>query len=322
MNSKEQPIPLSNLSGPGEKPLSEELSLTPEDGSELNEPQSSDSPENDLKSFALKRGAVVVGIADVETINQSAPEGHQPSDLMKDARNVIVIGTEPLLASAWRTPNPRMMGVVGSFKLKKLKQVGISLSEYIEAQYKYYAIDYNTYTMETGSWDPALSIKLCAELAGLGTRALAGGMILNPEWGFLYYSVVITSMALKADGPMIEPVCPAPSCIGMWREKGTVPCLNTCPMCLSGAIDDEGRIEYWKYDRLRCSTRADYTRVGFQKVLSNAIEEPDADKRKMILLGRDTTRYLAAIGYSTEIAGECFECIRVCPVGAHHRIKK
>jgi len=322
MNSTEQPPPPHNTSDSGEKSFSTESSLFSEDGSKVDDPQISDSPENDLKSFALKRGAVVVGIADVEVINQSAPEGHQPSDLMKDAKNVIVIGIEPLLASAWRTPNPRMLGVVGSFKLKKLKQVGISLSEYIEARYQYYAIDYNTYTMETGSWDPALSIKLCAELAGLGTRALAGGMILNPKWGFLYYSLVITSMSLKADGPMIEPVCPAPSCVEMWREKGTVPCLNTCPMCLSGAIDDDGHIEYWKYDRLRCSTRADYTRVGFQKVLSNAIEEPDADKRKMTLLGRDTTRYLAAIGYSTEIAGECFECIRVCPVGAHHRIKK
>ena len=178
MNSKEQPIPLSE--------------------------------ESDLKSFALKRGAVVAGIADVEAINQYAPEGHQPSDLMMDAKNVIVIGTEPLLGAAWRTPNPRMMGVMGSFKLKKLKQVGISLAEYIEAHYQYYAIDYNTYTMETGSWDPALSIKLCAELAGLGTRALAGGMILNPEWGFLYYSLVITSMPLEADGPMTEPACPAP----------------------------------------------------------------------------------------------------------------
>jgi len=304
-----------NISNPEEKPL-------PEENSRVGEFQSPGSPEDDIKSFALQRGATVVGIADVEVIKQFAPEGHQPSDLMLNAKSVIVIGTEPLLAGAWRTSKPRMMGVIGSVKLKKLKQVGISLAEYIESHHEYYAIDYNTYTMETGSWDPALSIKLCAELAGLGTRALAGGMVLNPEWGFLYYSLVITSMPLKADGPMTEPVCPAPSCVATWKEKGTVPCLKICPMCLSGAIDDDGRIEHWKYDRIRCSTRADYTRIGFQKSLLEAIDEPDHDKRKMILLGSETTRYLAAIGYSTEIAGECFECIRVCPVGAHHRIKK
>jgi epoxyqueuosine reductase QueG len=317
-----QPIPLYDVPDPEPESTAEEVLAGPIDGPEMSGSPSSDSPEDDVKSFALKRGAIVVGIADAEAIKQYAPEGHQPSDLMQDARSVIVIGTEPLLAGGWRTTNPRMMGVLGSFKLKKLKQIAISLAEYIEHHYQYYAIDYNTYTMATGSWDPVLSIKLCAELAGLGTRSLAGGMILNPEWGFLYYSLVVTSMPLSADGPMTEPACPAPSCVDMWRERGTVPCLNICPMCLSGAIDDAGRIEYWEYDRVRCSTRADYTRVGFQKLLYQAIEEPDADKRKMILLGSDMTRYVAAIGYATEIAGECFECIRVCPVGAQHRIKK
>ncbi len=280
------------------------------------------SPEADLKSFALQRGAAVVGIADAKAIMEYAPQGHQPSDLILDARSVIVIGIEPLLAGAWRTTSPRMMGVIGSYKLKNLKQIAISVAEYIEVQYGYYAIDYHNYTMATGSWDPALSIKLCASLAGLGMESLAGGMILNPELGFLYYSVVVTSMPLNADGPMAEPVCPATSCVKMWNEIGATPCLDICPMCLSGSIDEKGHIEHWEYDRLRCSTRADYTRIGFQKLLYQAIEEPDAEKRKMILLGRDMTRYVAAIGYATEIAGECFECIRVCPVGRNHRVKK
>lgn len=287
-----------------------------------HEPNPNHSPEEDIKAFALKKGAVVVGIADAEEIKRHTPEGHRPSDLMLEARTVIVVGVEPLLAAAWRTTNPRMMGVTGSFKLKKLKSVAVGLAEYIEQEHQYYATDYNTYTMATGSWDPALSIKLCAELAGLGTRSMAGGMILNPEWGFLYYSLVVTSMPLKADGPMTEPACPAPACVDMWQESGTTPCLNICPMCLSGSLDDKGQIDHWEYDRIRCSTRADYTRVGFQKLLYEATEEPDPEKRKMILLGSDMTRYVAAIGYSTEIAGECFECIRVCPVGAHHREKK
>lgn len=315
MSDNSQPIPLYDNSPEPEESSSEEKT-------EAHKADSSHSSEEDLKAFALKRGAVVVGIADVEAIKQHAPAGHQPSDLMMEAQSVIVIGMEPLLAGAWRTTNPRMMGVTGSFKLKKLKGVAVSLAEYIEEHYQYYAIDYNTYTMATGSWDPNLSIKLCAEMAGLGTRALAGGMILNPEWGFLYYSLVLTSMPLQADGPMAEPACPAPACVDMWREAGTTPCLNICPMCLSGGLDDEGKIDYWEYDRIRCSTRADYTRVGFQNLLNEAVNEPDADKRKMILLGSDMTRYVAAIGYATEIAGECFECIRVCPVGAQHRLKK
>jgi epoxyqueuosine reductase QueG len=315
MNDSSQSIPLYDNMPNEDRPSVEEKS-------EGHTPNPSHSDEDNLKAMALKQGAVVVGIADAEAIKQHAPEGHQPSDLMMEARNVIVIGVEPLLAGAWRTTNPRMMGVTGSLKLRKLKGVAVSLAEYIEEQYQYYAIDYNTYTMATGSWDPALSIKLCAELAGLGTRSLAGGMILNPEWGFLYYSLVVTSMPLKADGPMTEPVCPAPACVEMWQEAGTTPCLNICPMCLSGALDEKGKIDYWEYDRIRCSTRADYTRVGFQKLLHEAIEEPDPDKRKMILLGSDMTRYVAAIGYATEIAGECFECIRVCPVGAHHRMKE
>lgn len=280
------------------------------------------SPEAELKALALKKGAVVAGIADVAAIEQVAPPGQRPTDLMPEARSVVVAGIEPLLAGAWRTTSPRMMGVMGSYKLKKLKAIAVGIAEHIEAHHQAYAIDYNTYTMASGSWDAALSIKLCALMAGLGTPSLAGGMILHPEWGFLYYSAVITSLPLRADGAMVDPACPAPSCVKVWQATGATPCLSTCPECLSGAIDASGRIEHWRYDRLRCSTRADYTRVGFQKLLLQAMEEPDAEKRKMLLLGTDVTRYVAAIGYATEIAGECFECMRACPVGREHRIKK
>lgn len=279
------------------------------------------SAEADLKAYALSKGAAVAGIADVAAIERVAPPGQRPSDLMPEARSVVVVGVEPLMAGAWRTTSPRMMGVLGSYKLKKLKQIAVGVAEHLEAHHQAYAIDYNSYTMASGSWDAALSIKLCAQMAGLGTPSLAGGMILHPDWGFLYYSVVITSLPLRGDGPMAVPACPSPSCVQAWRATGATPCLSTCPECLSGALDSSGRIEHWRYDRLRCSTRADYTRVGFQKLLLQAMEEPDAEKRKMLLLGTDVTRYVAAIGYATEIAGECFECMRVCPVGREHRIK-
>ena len=85
MSHNSQPIPLyDNNPEPAESSSAEK--------GEAHLANPAHSPEEDLKAFALKRGAVAVGIAEVEAIKQQAPAGHQPSDLMMEARNVIVIG--------------------------------------------------------------------------------------------------------------------------------------------------------------------------------------------------------------------------------------
>ena len=69
-----------------------------------------------------------------------------------------------------------------------------------------------------------------------------------------------------------------------------------------------------KYDAARCGTRVHTHWVGgFQKVLEETLNEPDRERRKMLLYGDFMTRTLWAITYSSTNIAQCFECMRVCP---------
>ena len=58
---------------------------------------------------------------------------------------------------------------------------------------------------------------------------------------------------------------------------------------------------------------------GYQAVLERALDEPDARRRKMMLYGSYFTRTMWSITYSNVSQGQCFECMRACPVGADRR---
>ena len=63
---------------------------------------------------------------------------------------------------------------------------------------------------------PLQSLKLHAELAGLGARSLAGDILLHPEFGYMYFASVFTELELPPDAPMAEEplslTCRASSC--------------------------------------------------------------------------------------------------------------
>jgi hypothetical protein len=198
----------------------------------------------------------------------------------------------------------------------RINSVARKLAQEIESRYGYYALFVPPGTRKGNQ--PFLSLMLAAELAGLGTRSLAGPM-LHPVYGFLYYAAVLTTLPLDADGRLSEPVCPAPTCLEMWEREGTTPCLSICPAksggCLDGKIDN-GRLVETYYNRDRCHTRV-YTNwiPGFQKVLEEAMSEEDREKRKMLLFGNFFTSTLWSLTFSAQSQGQCFECMRVCPVG-------
>lgn len=295
-----------------------------------NQPTTQPGSENEMLAQAAKRikalahsaGAPMAGVASVEAINEYAPPGTQPTDILPEARAVVMVGVESSPGGAWRTPEPRFMGIVSNNRLSKAKDVAYKIAEFIESEFGYYAMPYGTYALGSGGWDPVLSFKLCAELAGIGSRSLAGGMILNANHGFPYLGLCLTSMPLPADGPTQEDVCPHPSCVKMWEQYGTTPCINICPMCLSGSIDDEGKIEYWAYDRHRCAPRANYTRPRLLNMLAEVMTETDLERRKLLIHGPEFSHHVSAIANSTEISGQCFECIRVCPVDRNRRLKQ
>jgi hypothetical protein len=274
---------------------------------------SADNIKGELMAFARKGGALAAGVADAEAFT-AAPEGHRPTDLLPGAKSVLVVGGAQPRAADWQSPMASMMEA--SSTADRINALGLKLANHIERSHGYYALMVPA-GVDRGR-QPFVSVALAAELAGCGSKSMAGP-VLNGEHGFMYYSALITTLPLPVDGPVEDPVCPAPECLDMWAAEGTTPCLATCPIgeggCLGGRIED-GRIAETQYDRARCTTRSQtYWVPGFQKALQATLEEKDPARRRMIINSSGFTRTLWSMTYSGVSQAQCFECMRVCPAG-------
>ena len=270
--------------------------------------------EEEIKQFAIQQGADLVGIASVADINKYAPPGHRPDDILTDAKSVITFAKRPI-RGAWHSPNYRTPYYTQIWGI--LPGISNAVAEMIESKYGYYSLD----MVPDIGLEAYPSFKLCAEMAGLGTRSMAASILLNSELGLLQLGICPTTMPLVADAPMKEPVCPHPSCVKLWEREKTTPCLATCPMCLSGELEN-GQIKWMKYDRRICSTRSEGESMNaFLKTLVEATNEPDAEVRRSMLLGDFPRRAIEMVGYGSFYA-HCYECVRHCPICIQARTLK
>ena len=276
------------------------------------------TPREKIQEIAIRRGAHQVGIASTDDINRYAPKGHRPEDILIGAKSVIVFAGQTALAGAWRSPDFRTHYMNRDFPRIR-SSVAMEVARFIEKEYGYYAIGEIPPSV---GFNPALSLKLCAEMAGLGTRCMAAGIILNRELGAPSFSACITTMDLAGRGPLKDdPVCPDPFCVKMWERKGITPCLEACPDCLSGEFEG-GRIKWMRYDRRICSTRAQTMAPGaFRKMLLEGVHEADPEMRRSILLGSFALGVIDAIA-TANVIGQCAECLRDCPICMRTRSRK
>ena len=273
--------------------------------------------KQEIAEFAKSGGAVVYGVADADAFDE-APEGFRPGDLLEGARAVVVLGGSQPRAADWSSPLHEHQETMGT--TDRINSLGLKVAKFIESRFGYYGL-FVPPGVNKGN-RPFLSIAQAAELAGCASPSLAGPL-LHKEYGLLYYSAIVTTLPLQADGPLKESVCPAPSCLDQWKAEGTTPCLEVCPIddggCLGGEIV-EGYFANRRYDAARCTSRV-YTHwvPGFQKALGAALDEDDPERRKMILYSSFFTRTLWSMTYAAQSQAQCFECMRVCPVGAEKR---
>ena len=69
-----------------------------------------------------------------------------------------------------------------------------------------------------------------------------------------------------------------------------------------------------EYRQDLCYARAQTAAMDiFQKLLLEAANEPDADRRKAILFGSHFSRAVRGIAYANELSAQCFNCLRRCP---------
>jgi epoxyqueuosine reductase QueG len=273
-----------------------------------------------LKQVGERAGALVVGVAAATAFNEFVPEGHRPEDLLLGAKSVVVAGGKGPTSGAWQCPDHRVMEITG-YDFRENVAIHV-MCDCIEREYGYQAVQ--APSLPTAGHTPPMSMMLAAVLAGLGTRSLAANIILHPDYGLLYYAALITTMPLTPDHRLEQDVCPSPPCIQMYRKLGTTPCLASCPAseggCLDGQIDDAGRIAYSYYDRERCTARSMNFGIGsVQKALVQIVTEGDPARRKSMIYSDFMTQSLSSLSFYKESVAQCFECMRVCPVGRVHR---
>jgi epoxyqueuosine reductase QueG len=206
-----------------------------------------------IVEYCKKKGALAVGVADLAAIERIAPPGHRPTDLMPRVKSVISLGVGGQTAGAWTVP-AKALAYFGSTETRAYK-IAYGAAFFIESKFGVRSI-YCPPDMdpEGGPRVPLQSLKLHAELAGIGARSLAGDILLHPEFGYMYYASVFTELELPPDQPLAENPCPAPSCVEMYRKIGRTPCMKFCPVqCLSGEIDEHGKQKSMNYDMAACA---------------------------------------------------------------------
>jgi len=280
----------------------------------------SDSRTEQIKQFALGTGASVIGVADPHRWDEFVPQGHRPYDILPGARSVVVVGSRGPTAGAWRSPSHRLMEVNG-YDFRNDAAIHL-VADVIENKFNHQAIQ--APGLPTSGHMPPMSMMLSAVLAGLGTRSLAANIVLNPKFGLLYYSACITTLELEFDPMLEQDVCPHPMCVKSFQRFGKTPCLAACPAedggCLDGSIDEQGRIEYSSYDRERCVSRAmNFGINSFQKALVQIVAEQDEEAQQNMIHSDFFSRSCSAITHYKESVAQCFECMRVCPVGRAER---
>ena len=127
-----------------------------------------------------------MGVADAEAFT-AVPEGKRPTDYLPGAKSVVVMGGAQPRAADWQSPKYEHMEV--SSTTDRISALGNRVATHIERTYGYYALNVPQ-ALDKGR-QPFLSMSLAAELAGCGSASLAGP-VLHPDYGFMYYSAVIT----------------------------------------------------------------------------------------------------------------------------------
>jgi hypothetical protein len=267
-----------------------------------------------IVEYCKRKGALAVGVADLAAIDLVAPPGHRPRDILPGVRSVISLGVGGQTQGAWTVPT-KAFAYFGSTE-GRAYSIAYGCSFFIENRFRARSV-YCPPDMdpEGGARIPLQSLKLHAELAGIGARSLAGDILLHPEYGYMYYASVFTELWLPPDRPLESNPCPAPSCVEMHRKTGQTPCMKFCPVqCLAGDINERGEQVEMRYDMAKCAELTQqYEAVP--AMLADAFAAADGAARERALSDPDNALlwYKMSVG-SGGLLAQCFECMRVCPI--------
>jgi len=193
-----------------------------------------------IKKIALSSGAQLVGVASAKRLEEGSPKGHRPSDLMFNAKSVIVLACGRKLNEdrdyvyKWG-PDFSLTYI----KLKdEVKQRRTQARKCIEAVKSFLAEKNFKAVTEPHGWSGILSFKMAAYLAGLGAFG-KGSFVVNPKLGHLnILACILTDAPLQCGSPLTIDVCGD--------------CMECIKACKYGAFGREGNSFRWIGEKCRC----------------------------------------------------------------------
>lgn len=211
-----------------------------------------------IEEFQAKANIDILGVADARAYEEKAPEGHRPSDLLKDSRSILLIGVRLLDSPLDQLPATRRE-YTADFHMTNLKlnNVLFDLAKDLQSRgHKVFPIPYTEmpgWNLEKRSalmlkaarrfltlprikevvndkvlWDN-LSYRHMAVEAGLGEIGI-NNLLLTPEHGArVRFAALITDAELPPGQPIEASLCQA--------ERCGYACVKACP---AGALKMDG----------------------------------------------------------------------------------
>lgn len=258
-----------------------------------------------VKDRAKALGADLVGVVDCATLEAHPPDPtapQTPSRLLPSARSCVIMAKRMPIGE-FLSDDLRAIAYTNAAICRQLERMAYRLSFWLEERGHtslQVIMDETDPELKRGSYG-YLSFRHVAVEAGLGTFGLEANL-LTPEYGpRVYFSAVLTELALEPDRRITEQLCIGPSC-------GR--CLLCCPT---------DAVHQWSLDKRLCGLAAMVN--GVSKILrgpvKRLIEAPsDVDK---IMARPETRAQWQALVTVAESFGVCPRCLEVCPVGGEYQ---
>jgi len=195
---------------------------------------------DEIRNLALSTGAELAGFTSAEKIEKDAPKGHRPSELMPNAKSVIVLACGRKLNEdreylyKWG-PNFSLTHI----KLKdEIGQRRKEARHSVEAVKNFLTKRGFKAITEMHGWSGILSFKMASYLAGLGIFG-KGSFVVHPRLGPLnILTCIVTDAKLEYDTPLNIDVC-----------KDCMECIKACKY---GAFKKESGSYKWIGEKCRC----------------------------------------------------------------------
>ncbi len=271
----------------------------------------------DVKQKAISLGADLVGIADGAVMDRNPPRPRYPQTPSAitdhDGERCIVLARRYSVGTT-RLPrvDERHKYYNDELTLTELETASLELVLWLEDMgYPALAIppthvDPWVYFGEPDQHtETILSLTHAAVEAGLGTLGMAQQLITREFGPRVMLTAVLTSASVEADRPLETALCMGPEC-------GR--CLQSCPA---------DAVRHFDRDWQDCDTyRSPHGFHAFAEHVSRIIDEPDNQKKKEMLRGRDQFNIWQSMLRGSGVITGCRRCQDVCPVGEdYHRLR-